>query len=295
MKTVYTGRELPHVWAHQIVPYGRAGSTSFEGLIFRSYWARIGRLLLKRGRPAGVILSTRIWSQTTQRHQSQLRQATSHLAQFSAGNVDAEPAEVLAEYAERIETAGELVLRARSNKRWRLRALQGLVAEANAYAKFIGSRRKFKPTIGTAAEQLKADELDKREAEKRAAARKAAKSRAIAEYPGRLADYRRRLELWRMGEINYVGHPPRNPEGAAERPPIYLRHRDGRIETSAGAVVPLAAAVRLLPVIRGDSTEPVCVPPYGEAAFDMDERTVTIGCHELQFGEILRLADSLGL
>lgn len=56
MKTVFTSREIAHIWAHRGAPYGRSpGNLSFDGDAIKSYATVIGRRINHRGRVAYVL------------------------------------------------------------------------------------------------------------------------------------------------------------------------------------------------------------------------------------------------
>ena len=74
MKTVFTSREIDHIWVHKQAPRGRACNESFDGDVLKSYSTDIGRHISHRGKNA-IILNDTSYSMTTSKHQSALRRA----------------------------------------------------------------------------------------------------------------------------------------------------------------------------------------------------------------------------
>jgi len=75
MKTVFTSREIAHIWANSSAPYGRSpGNLSFDGDAIKSYATVIGRRIKDRGRVA-YALDRASFSNSTSKVQSRVWQA----------------------------------------------------------------------------------------------------------------------------------------------------------------------------------------------------------------------------
>ncbi len=82
MKTVFTSREIGHVWASGSAPCGRSpGNASFDGDMFKSYATAIGRRLIHKGKTA-YVLDSHGFSNSTSKVQGRLRCALSHATTF---------------------------------------------------------------------------------------------------------------------------------------------------------------------------------------------------------------------
>ena len=171
MRTVFPARELPHMWAHQTAFSGRTpgrANESFAGDIYYSYSAPIGRLITRRGVTA-YLLTQRVWSVTTSRHQSFLRRAIPADALILyCHTIGDTPAAMLAYCLERAATAANKAERARKYKDQHLGDQAAWLDHARDVAKFYSLRNKID---STSIDRLRA-------AQKRAAAKTAAKRQA---------------------------------------------------------------------------------------------------------------------
>jgi hypothetical protein len=74
-KTVFTSREIAHVWANQSASFGRCPSSmSFDGDAFKSYATVIARRIRARGKVA-YVLDRASFSNSTSKHQSHVWRA----------------------------------------------------------------------------------------------------------------------------------------------------------------------------------------------------------------------------
>lgn len=82
MKTVFTSREIAHVFAHGPQKQGRSpGNASFNGDRFLSYATTIGRRIIHKGRMA-YVLDRASFSSSTSKVQSRLSYALNHSTVF---------------------------------------------------------------------------------------------------------------------------------------------------------------------------------------------------------------------
>lgn len=80
MKTVFSGKELFHVFASNTQPHGRGGNVSFRDGVLYSYRAPIARII--DGVNKIAIITTRKYSVTTSKHVRIARRALSHYRVF---------------------------------------------------------------------------------------------------------------------------------------------------------------------------------------------------------------------
>lgn len=295
-RTVHSNRMVAHLWANQSQHEGRNGNRSFffEGDTIFSYGGHfpVARIVKNSRGDVAALFNPGSYSQTTKCHQSLARSASNHLRQFSVPSLGEKwgggrpgHADNIGHYRARIQEAAEVLARARTYKVWRARALQELVAEANAYATFFGLRTRFAvpsdKSVQAALDKARRDAAQRRKQEQ-------ARQRRLLEVA------QETIAQWKAGKDVRV--PPHVDE-------IFLRvrQRDGEpaIETSKGAEVPLSHAVRLLPHIR--SGEPyrhnghtIHVGHFRIDAIDA-EGNLTAGCHHIKRAEIDRVAEQLGL
>lgn len=75
MKTVFTGKEVPHIWAQQSQEIGRASNIFFEGATIFSYGKHFPIATIEGN---DVLFTLRSYSNTTAKHVSRTRNAVSH-------------------------------------------------------------------------------------------------------------------------------------------------------------------------------------------------------------------------
>jgi hypothetical protein len=296
MRTVHNSQMVFHLWANQSQPTARNGSGSvfFEGDTIYSYGRHfpVARIVQRRGERTAVLFNSSSYSVTTSAHQSHARQAARHLKpsftvpELSRGSKnDALDNTVhtanLEHYKKQIDAAALRVRRARVNQDWLANELQGYVSEANGYAKFFGLRKRFTvpsdESVQKAIAKAKADAtLARAETLKRNAAALAAAQQAIGE--------------WQAGA---------NVRIPWEVSDTFLRVKDDLMQTSRGAEVPLAHALRLLPLIRSGKAYKHNGHSEHVGHFQVDEvdkqGNVRVGCHFIKREEIERIAALLGM
>lgn len=323
IRRTWSGREIDHVWAHQRAESGRSTGKKvfFEGPTIYSYGTHfpMARLIIRRGQPVAVLITTERYSNTTSQHQSDVRSATRHLRAFHVADVKQTDHRLnLRDYRDRIRELAGRVRAAKCNTVFLVTCLDGLIKEANGYAEFFGlkTRLTYPKGFDVAAEQARGEiELEKqkvrdanREArrQERQAAKAAERDRKLAEYraaaPALFAEYESKIQEWLDGKGKEFPDEPRPPGEPYSHAPrlVRLRVRGQRIETSQHAVVSVEAAKPLLLLVREVRTGGVSVPDlnidgYRGGTVDYDARLVTVGCHTIAFDEIERIAKQLGL
>ena len=289
MKTVFTGREIPLLWAHQTQAYARGGNMSFDGPMLRSYSTIIARLFEKRSKGTMALLSEHRYSITTAQHINGAARAVSHLPSAfvpMGSNGDVDHAASIAHFLKSADEALAKGKRAMSASvvEWRRADAEKYLATAAEYAKFFGIRRKI-PAFpaadwDAAVERARAienpDPVRDAKRFKAREQREAAKERRMvklrAEYEALQAaavvESASKIAAWRARETNSFNTYIVLPESwsKADRRAItgythaglvcqqsavcLLRVNGDQIETSKGARIPLDHAPRIWALVQ---------------------------------------------
>jgi hypothetical protein len=296
IRHVYPSDMVAHLWAHQSQDSARNGSNFyFNGDTIYSYGSHfpIARHVeTKRGRV--VLFTTRTHSVTTAGHKWTVLGACKHLTVFHVQHVcDTNRKEQFNEYRQRYLALARKYSRARSNKPSILGNLRNLVDEANRFAVFFGLRSKLSmPT------DLSAMEVECRAIEQREKARKLREeARKQREWETRKAEAISKLDEWANG-----GAIDRFVFGGYDLP-IRLRIKNDELQTSRGASVPLAHAVKAFRIIKRLHDKGQAYERNGHTIhlghFALDsvdkQSNVTAGCHNVTWKEIERVAIIAGV
>jgi hypothetical protein len=328
-KYAVSNSQVPHLWANQSQSHANGGgSIHFEGRLIYSYAEPIGRLIEVGGEYGRVaLLISRTWSITTSSHQGKASYAVRHLINFTVPNIS--PPDHTANLA-------YLVKRYNIEKLARYRALSWvayfgdrLTKDADAavqYATIFGldipvfhagadiealiafhaepdkAKRK---AIRAAIENASRAELDAREAAAaglRATREAEAKTRALELGRQRVIDAAEALADWRQGFANNLGHYNARSD---EHGNAYLRINfdESIVETSQGASVPLADAVRVFRMVARCKAAGVAWKRNGErlpvGSFEVDvinaDGSFSAGCHSFAWPEVEACAIAAGV
>ena len=308
-KTVFRdSQEVAHAWAQNRQRFGRNPHNNFyfDGGVIFSYGRHFpaGRHVETVGnRPKrGRFIASRTYSSTTAGHMSDVRRAvqghdgpTFYVHNVLANTV-AEHRENLAEIRGKVAALLVKAGKARKNGPGLLVDAARLVAEANAYAAFVGIRDRINDSdTADIAERAKKVEAEAAAHNRR---QEAADRARLAE---KLAEWAPNRDAWLRGELDtFPRHPmPYSEEAGAVL--LRIKRTDGgrpaMFETSLSARVPIAAGVPLLAAVRGTAE----IPPgtrVGDFTFDGIDRVkefVKVGCHNISFAEVERMGAELGL
>jgi hypothetical protein len=289
VKHVHPDGMVTHLWAHKSQDSARnpRGNIFFQGDTIYSYGHHfpIAKHVTRKGKSA-VLLTTRDYSATTRGHKWGVESACSHLPTFHVDNIESrEPRKQFEEYRARYLELARKYVKSRQNKPWVLQELQKVVKEANAFSAFFALRvRLTLPAESDMAAECKAIEKKEREAKKREAAKR---ERQAAE----------QLQKWVNGETDYPTHSMSNGQ------PIRLRIKGDELQTSHGARVPLAHAVKAFRIIKGlrdkgqayeRNGHTIHLGPFALDAVDT-QGNVRAGCHNVAWEEIARVATIAGV
>jgi len=283
--------QLAHAWANQTKAAAAASNFHFSGRTIYSYGNHFPIATIAEN--GTVLFTSRTYGNSTARHMSHAARAIPHgtpviycrdpLTQNHAGNLETFAAE-LADSLAKYKTA----------KKWKdshADQIDRQLANVRAYLAHFKTKKKDIPktlqnilaTIEAGAwketpEQAEARrarqaELDSTKDARRAAAR-AARLAAEAEANAE------KLARWKAGENVRVFES----YGTLAS----LRVKNGHVETSQGARVTLAAALRLFRHITAQQTAPLDVD--GFTFRETAEGIATIGCHKIAISEMVRIA-----
>lgn len=305
-----TNHQVAHLWAHwDNDPKHKAararssnGNMSFEGASLYSYRTEIGRIVESvTGRRIALITSRTYSVTTSSKHMPPARRAASHLKMFCVENFSDHAGNLrrlVTDYREAIEKAK------RSRDYPQEYRIGHVAAVADDYAETFGLKPPALPweadTAAVAAYRAERDArnstpeaLAKREREKaQREARKAAKEAKAREAAE--AAYAEALTGWLAGEGHYLPYR----FGA-----VHLRVRGDTLETSQGARVPLADAIRAFRFAQLVRERGTAWERNGEqvrvGAFQIDRISangdIRAGCHLIPWSESERIARQIGL
>ena len=293
MKTVFSSHnEVAHIWASQSQSEGRAGNIFFEGDTVYSYGrhfpvARFAPLF------GDIVLFTdRGYSNSTSKHKSIIRAAIPDSYQIVYCDDPSRPAshnlDIWARRVERLRAEfGE-----KKNKLGRAKIAGEIFANSRAAIAYCDALKIDAPgfTCSTT------DEDDIREYGAIAAREREAKATIRrAEYEKKSAlEASERLALWQAGE--YV------PSHGFNYCDTVLRIKGENIQTSRGAQIPVADALKIYPLLdrakrTGNKLEAglhnINLGSYRFNSFDGN--TLIVGCHSIAWNEIEKMAIQLNL
>lgn len=297
MKTYFTSKELPHLWANKSVPAGRCPAhESFEGDYYYSYNTIIAAHRTHKGKP-WVLLNSRSYSPTTGGHMSGVRSALhGHTAPVfeieGAGtgqNYEFQtttPAQLFDYAVKQSAEAEAKAARARTNKDHYSGAAARWLEKAAKINTFFGLRRKVDAKVVSRLKEAAA-----REEKKNAALRKAEEARLAIINAERDALRRQWYEQWKNGAGGIDTHNFYNL-------PVAFRIEENELVSTLGARVPLdAARVALRFIMRRRGQEwrangDRCPVGHYELSA-INAAGVVAGCHRFSWDEVERVAGLL--
>ncbi len=286
IRHVYPADMVAHLWAHQSQDSARnGGNLYFDGDTIYSYGPHfpIARHVETRHGRA-VLFTTRDYSATTAGHKCIVLRACRHLTVFHVRHVgDTNRKGQLDEYRERYFSLARKYSRARSNKPRILGSLRDLVDEANRFAQFFGLRCRLSLPADLSAMEAECKAVERRERERKQHTEAQRRREALE-----------RVQKWVDGETDFIGQ---------QVGPIRLRIKSEELQTSMGARVPLAHAVKAFRTIKrlhdnGQAYErnghTIHLGHFALDAVDA-QGNVTAGCHFVEWPEIERIATIVGV
>lgn len=296
MKHVVSNHEVPHLWAHQSQPDAKnaGGSFYFNGDTIYSYGSHFP--IARHARDAAglhvVLVTTRTYGVTTQRHVSRTRQAIpSSLKEWDVVNPQDSPAASFEHFQlehrqllDEVGTAKNKVSRAK-----RYQKLASRTEYANEFAAAFGLAARLQlPTIAGVQEtlaEIEATEIRARQTRERKAKLDAKKRELAARFR-----YAEAAVQWRAGE---------SVNGSEYYfPDTLLRIEGDEIATSRGARFPIAHAYRVIRLIERMRASGATYQRNGHTIhlghYPLDSidasGNVRAGCHYVLYSEISRIA-----
>lgn len=286
--------EVAHAWAYQTGKQRNGKRMFYEGPSIYSHGRhfQIARLVDVKGVPS-VLFTTRKYSVSTSQHTAIAHSAVSHLPIYYVGDPGRFP--ILEDWeADLTSAAGHVAKSKRArldrNRDWELSSAQTFIDRANALrAAFdIDAPEVSLETLGVAVAGLE-ERIAKAQRKAELARKKAEKERFKREAEARTA--------WLAGDSNAYWRGT-TPEGFA-----FLRIKGEEVQTSQGAAVPLAHAIkafRFIKLVR-ERAQPWHRNGHSVRVgnFSVDEidkaGNIKAGCHLIAWQEIERIALQIGV
>jgi len=303
MRTVFKTAELPHQWAHQLVPKGRSSSNqSFEGVDYYSYNTVIASIVFNDKGEQAYLVSTGKYSVSTSSHQSYVCSAIPIGARkFFVPGVErggwhfSTPIRILRAWAEQFDGLLVESSKSRNPKRDRLRLEAcALVDTMTEYAAWIGEDREDFVVPAKPMTDAEVTAILAAQSEKRAALwieRERKEEEQLAEHRVQFADAR---TAWLTGVDNALWMWSHYFD-------TELRVAGGFVETSRGVSFPVSHARRGLTLVRNviasgkewrTNGHTLKLGAYGVDKVTTDG-TVYAGCHVVKLAAIERIAAEL--
>jgi hypothetical protein len=301
-REIFPSAEVPHLWMHKIQPSASNARRTlyFEGDVIYSYGSHFPmavHVTNAKGKPA-ILINSASYSCTTSQHQGAVRSAipddavTFEVPQLGISWRSAVMGESVHNdnviyFQRKVTEYAEKAARARSESRdWSLRYALEKVGELKAYCKFFAVKMPRVKVPGVADLAVLRADLNKRQAENAKVEREANKRRAA--------------EALEAAKVSIENFRAGKPYGYLNNIPAMLRVNtvSGELETSKGARIPLAHAVRGLKFVRAvvgkgeDWVKNGHTFHLGHYSLDRVEAngTVHAGCHVIGLDEIERIA-----
>lgn len=293
MKTVFSSHsEVAHIWASQSQNSGRAGNIHFDDGVIYSYGCHfpVARFAPEFGNL--VLFTNRGYSSSTGKHKSIIRGAIpggfnvvycddpTRSADHNLGRWQSTAERLRADFAAKTHriTRGNLAVQIFHN-----------CAAAIEYAMAVNV------AIPEWANETN-DEMTARDYVYEAAKAREVKREAARIEREKLAavDAGERLALWQAGQ-----NPPQNGFSYC---PTLLRIKDDSIQTSRGANIPVADAIKLWPLLlrvkNSGKTMEAGLHSINLGAYrfnSFDGATLIVGCHSIAWDQLALMAEQLNL
>jgi glutamate synthase domain-containing protein 2 len=265
MKTVFSNRELTHVYAQQTQEYGRSGSMFFEGAKIYSYGYHY--LIAKFIDNETILINDTGYSNTTSKHISLVTIATSHKRQFFKTKTE------LTEVHYAIKSYFQKLPKARENKEYYLKEIFNLFKTFNKYLEYT----KTKTKVSKLKEYKEIKKIVQRlETEKESILKQ------VAELNKRKAQRQKekqkeQIELWRNHKIRYINKLSHSL--------LRLSLDKKQIETSGGVNIETKKAKVLYKLIKaGKDIKGFKLDYY--TVIGIQGNILKIGCHNIPLSEV---------
>jgi hypothetical protein len=283
MKKVFNVGEVPHIWAQRSQPEGRGGAIYFRGDVLFDYGEHfvLGAFVTNESGQVAVLLNSRDYSITTQKHKTWTWRAVSNYETFSVPiperhniRYNRKPttddiSEWFSDYRDRIQAALDKGKRARVYADSHYGRAMRLIDEARRFAQFFGLTELAIELPENASIEDMRRYLDESTARQMEAVRR--------KHAGE-------VEKFLSGEIDSV-----NPAVGT-----FLRVRGEQVQTSQNANVPVDHAERLYRMWKSRKVKQGERVGHYTVSGKLSDGGLRIGCHEIPATEIERFAQSMG-
>ena len=283
MKTVFSNSELVHVFANQLQTEGKTSNKSmfFSNNTIYSYgyhFAIAKHIENENGK--FVLFTTRSYSNTTAKHIQLVRVATQHLLKVYCYNPDFSIKENFEQWIREGKNVSLKLATAKKPVKY-LQLLQGILNEANIYAKYINT---------TVPEELvNICNINTKEELKELIEKETAKQREKEERKQKEEEreHKKELRKFRAGE-NFAIYKIKHNFA-------YLRYNkeNNRIQTTQNVYIPFEVAKKFYNIIKGGINNIDNLQILDYRVIELNKNFIQIGCHKIEFKEINRIASEL--
>lgn len=294
MKTVFSNREIAHVFASNTQEHGRTsnGSMFFNSTTIYSYGYHfpIAKRVIKEGREY-MLFTTRSYSNTTAKHIIYVRRAINHIKTVYCLNPEGTTESNFAHWFGVIQGQNQYLKKARKPEKY-LSVIDRAIAQAKEFAEFMGVElpAEISEVSEASLQGLTSEKITEIEVAKQA--------RIVAEREAQQAEalkrHKEEVAKWRAFKSDTMY----SRYGAVD----YLRFNaeKQRIQTSQGIEIPLAIAKDLFTYImetvaKGGCTECNKTVLDRYQVRSISDRDVKIGCHTILISEIKKVAKAAGI
>lgn len=293
VRTVVKQAEVAHLFANQSQDYATDYRVKFEGKSYYSYRTEIACFRSNSRGEECVILDDHRYSNTTSKHQNNIREACNHLTVFEyerGSHSYNYPSHVTVDfiYNYYIDKATELQSksnRARKNKLSLIEQAKHYLVKANQLIDFFDATHLERLDEDQFNELLTKLAIEHEDVLRREKEEKAIRLAMELEY------YKSDFHDWLTG--NRVTFP------RCYNNNIYLRVKDDMVETSRGATFPVSSCETLFKLyqrcVRDNEVYDDNIQVGNYRVNHISRKGIIAGCHHIKPDEITRFAKILGL
>jgi hypothetical protein len=285
MKTVFSNSEICHVFANRTQNEGRTSNRSIfftkDTIYSYGYHFAIAKFM-ENEKGTFLLFTTRGYSNTTRKHISLLRYATNHIAKVYCNDPDGAKEDNLQAWYNEAKNAAQKLIRAKKPIIY-IQTLQGILNEAEIYCEYLGYElpqnikdicnitkgEEIATIIEKEKEILRLKEIEKQKEEER--------------------EHKKELNKFRKGEkfnIYAINHEK-----------AYLRYNkeNNRIETTQNVQIPFEVAKKFYNIIKNNAVNIDNLQILDYKVIELNKEFIQIGCHNIEFKEINKIAKELSL
>lgn len=294
MKTLFSNRQLAHVWANQTQEHGRGSNMFFEGKKIWSYgYHYLAAEIHKVKGKTFALVNSENYSNTTAKHLSCIRSGLHQLMPYFSCSNPGDLKTAVKELDARAQESIDLALKrskvtSSSDLSGQFDSIHYAFKQASLLRKILGKAEKWPTEKQLAAVQkhleARLDRYRELNTPEIIAAKKAkVEKQKQIEQAKALADQQERIEKFRKGES----------VGSINLPYEILRIKGDVIQTSRGAEVPLSKAITLARDLVEGKGEGLILGQAKINGFQLhdispieNDLIISIGCHRILLSEV---------